>query len=276
MNMEHRLKAALRSLRERTDFVPDVAITLGSGLGGFGKQIELIEQIPYEEIDQLPTCGVEGHRGAYLIGKIRGVNVICMQGRVHYYEGYTSQEAVMPVQLMGMVGAKVWIATNAAGGITYPEIGTLMLISDHICTVPSSLIGKNIDSLGTRFPDMSNAYDPHLRAIARETALQKGIELKEGVYIQMSGPQFETPAEIKMARAIGADAVGMSTAIETIAANHMGMRAMGISCITNPACGIGQEALAHVDVQRAADLSGENLKELIFGSIARMREEGIV
>lgn len=275
-DIELRLNTALKLLRERTDFVPAVALTLGSGLGGFCDNVEVVERIAYADLRTLPLCGVEGHRGAYVFGYLAGVPIVCMQGRVHYYEGYSAQEAVLPVRLTKMMGAKVWIGTNAAGGITYPQVGTLMLLRDHICLVPSPLVGANADTLGPRFPDMSRAYDPTLRQIAKEVAAREKIALEEGVYIQMSGPQFETPAEIAMARAMGADAVGMSTAIETIAVNHMGMRAMAISCVTNPASGIGEGTLSHVDVQAAADAAGENLRKLIVGSVAEMRAKELI
>ncbi len=267
------LQEAFRALRARTDFVPRVALTLGSGLGGFAECIRVADAVAYDEIPHMPRSGVEGHAGRFLFGELAGVPIVCMQGRVHYYEGYTTAQAVTGVRLMGMLGAKDYIVTNAAGGIAYPQIGTLMRITDQICMVPSPLIGPNDASLGVRFPDMTRAYDAELGQIADDVAREQGLDLKKGVYIQFGGPNFETPAEIRMARALGADAVGMSTAIETIAARHMGMRVLGISCITNPAAGIGQGTLSHVDVQHAADLAGARLQALIAGVVERIGKE---
>lgn len=265
--IEQQLRQATEYLRTRTKVKPRIALTLGSGLGGFADRIRVCDAVSYADVPFMPTSSVQGHAGRFLFGYLGDVPVVCMQGRVHYYEGYTTQQVVTGVRLMAAMGAQVYIVTNAAGGITYPGVGTLMRITDQICMVPSPLIGLNADSIGERFPDMTHSYDPELGAIADRVAAENGITLEHGVYIQLSGPNFETPAEVRMCRILGADAVGMSTAIETIAARHAGMRVLGISCITNPACGIGEGTLSHVDVQHAADLAGEHLEKVITGVV---------
>ncbi|MGN0772027.1 MAG: purine-nucleoside phosphorylase [Christensenellales bacterium] len=265
------LDRAYDSLTKQIDFKPQVAIVLGSGLGGFADKIESARALPYSKIEGMPQSTVEGHKGQFVFGYIGGVAVVAMQGRLHLYEGYTAQQAVMPIRLMAMMGAEYLIVTNAAGGISFREVGTLMLITDHIsCMVASPLIGRNYNDVGVRFPDMTHAYSTQLASIAMQVAKQEKIDLKQGVYMQFYGPQFETPAEIKMARTMGADAVGMSTTIEVIAASHAGMQVLGISCITNPAAGLSQGTLSHVDVQHAADIAGEKLGRLICETIKRI------
>ncbi|MEG2413131.1 MAG: purine-nucleoside phosphorylase [Clostridia bacterium] len=273
---EGQLLQAFASLKRQTSFEPQIAIVLGTGLGDFGKAVDIEQEIAYADVDGLPVSTVEGHCGKFLLGKINGVKVVAMQGRVHYYEGYSSQEVVLPVRLMGMLGAKVLLVTNAAGGITFPTVGTLMQIVDHISLVPSPLIGKNIASLGKRFPDMTRPYDFEIGEILQDCARDLAIELKQGVYVQFPGPNFETASEVRFAKIIGGGAVGMSTAIEVIAARHMGMRVAGISCITNPACGIGEEELSHVDVQKAADMVGESLQKLILSWIGKLSDKKII
>ena len=197
-----------------------------------------------------------------------GVNVVIMQGRVHYYEGYSMEDVVLPIRLMRLMGARTLFLTNASGGInTEFKPGDFMLISDQICMAPSPLIGENLDELGTRFPDMSNIYDRELRGIVRNTAKTLDIPLREGVYIQLTGPNYESPAEIRMYRTLGADAVGMSTACEAIAANHCGFKVVGISCISNLACGITDTPLSHKEVQETADKAAPLFRELITESI---------
>ncbi len=268
------LDKAYASLRAQVDFEPKVGIVLGSGLGGFANSIEVVKILPYSLIDGMPLSTVEGHAGQFVFGYIGEVPVVAMQGRLHMYEGYTSQEVVMPIRLMAKAGAKYLVVTNAAGGISFRDIGTLMLITDHISSlVASPLIGTNYEEMGVRFPDMTHAYSQELADIAKGVAVEHNIDLKEGVYMQFYGPQFETPAEIRMARAMGADAVGMSTTVEVIAAKHMGMQVLGISCITNPAAGLSQGTLSHVDVQHAADIAGEKLGLLIRETIKRLSSE---
>ena len=211
---------------------------------------------------------VPGHEGYLIFGMLGNIKVVLMQGRVHYYEGYSVKQVVMPVRVMSMLGAKKLIITNAAGGINWGySAGDLMLIRDHICTVPSPLIGKNIDELGPRFPDMTDVYSKDLRELVKLQARKKDIDLKEGVYIQVSGPQYETPSEIRMYRGMGADAVGMSTAVEAIAARHMGMRTVGLSLITNLACGMTTKELSHAEVEQTAKESSKRFEKLLTASI---------
>ena len=256
-------------IRKITDFVPSIGIILGSGLGGFADILKMEVTVPYGDIEGFPVSTVSGHEGKFIFGYLEDVPVICMQGRVHYYEGYSMSDVVMPVRLMKLLGAKAVILTNASGGINKNfKAGDLMLIKDHISSfVPSPLIGANIDELGTRFPDMSNIYDKELSKVIEDTAKELSIDLKEGVYVQTSGPNYESPAEIKMYSVLGADAVGMSTACEAIAANHAGLRICGISCISNLAAGISDKPLSHEEVKETADKTAPLFRALIEKSI---------
>lgn len=248
------LQDALRFVRERTGFQPQAAVILGSGLGGYASQMKIEMAIPYRDIPGFPVSTVAGHNGQLLLGYVGNTPVVAMQGRVHYYEGYDVTEVVRPVRLMGLMGAKVLLLTNAAGGINLSfHPGDLMLITDQISSLmPNPLRGKNLDELGPRFPDMSVVYDKELQAVIRKAAETCGVPLQEGVYLQTPGPSYESPAEIRMFRSWGADAVGMSTVVEAIAARHMGMRVAGISCITNMAAGILDQPLCHEEVQATA------------------------
>jgi len=273
MNSEYELlKRNVAKIRERTSLEPRVAIVLGSGLGGYADEIQAECAVGYEELEGLPVSTVPGHRGRFVLGHIRHVPVVVMQGRVHYYEGYPVKEVVRPVRLMGMLGAKTLLLTNAAGGInTSFSAGDFMLIRDHILwNVPSPLIGENIDELGPRFPDMSTIYHPEVAEIIRAAARELTIPLKEGVYIQCSGPNFETPAEIRAYGLLGADAVGMSTAVEAVAANHMGLRVGGISCISNLAAGLSKVPLTHEEVQETANRVARQFKDLIEAVVTRL------
>ena len=250
-----KLMRCYASVREKVDFKPRVALVLGSGLGNYGEQIKISQVLDYHEIEGFPVSTVPGHKGRFLFGYVDDVPVVAMQGRVHYYEGYPMTDVVLPIRLMKLLGAGILFLTNAAGGVN-PEFsaGDFMLIKDQIASfVPSPLIGANLEELGPRFCDMSEVYDKDLQEIIRKTAKDLGIPLQEGVYIQLTGPNFETPAEVKMCRTLGADAVGMSTACEGIAANHMGMKICGISCISNLACGLTDQPLSHQEVQETAD-----------------------
>lgn len=255
----------IRYIKSITDFQPEIAIVLGSGLGGLAKKIDTVSTIPYSEIPSMPVSTAPSHKGQFVFGYLGGKKVVLMEGRVHLYEGYTPQEIITPVRILKLLGVKTIILTNAAGGINREyNIGDFMLISDHIsCFIDSPLIGKNHDSIGTRFPDMSNAYDREIRAIAKRVAFENDIPLQEGVYVQLKGPQFESPAEIKMLSTLGADAVGMSTAIETIGANHCGLKVCGISMIANMACGILDTPLTSEDVNMAAERSADTFEKLI-------------
>lgn len=264
-----RLADCAQQIRAKTNFVPEVALVLGSGLGAFADEIKVEAAVDYGEIMGFPKSTVEGHRGRFVFGYVGEVPVVVMQGRVHYYEGYSMEDAVLPARVMAMLGAKVLFLTNASGGID-PNFsaGDFVLVTDHIsCFVPNPLIGANIDEIGTRFPDMSKVYDEELRGIISDTAKELGIKLQQGVYAQLTGPSFESPAEIRMLRTLGADAVGMSTVCEAIAANHMGMRVCAISCVANLAAGMTDNPLTHAEVQEAADKAAPLFKKLITNSI---------
>lgn len=270
--MYNKLKKCLECVRTKTDFQPEIALILGSGQGHFVEEVDVVATIPYNEIEGFPISTVQGHAGRFVLGYIGQRPVIIMQGRVHYYEGYAMSDVVLPTRLMGMMGAKQIILTNAAGGCN-PDFrpGDLMLIKDQITTaVPSPLIGKNIEELGTRFPDMSEVYSKRLRDVAKTCARERGISLKEGIYVQFTGPNYETPAEIRMARSWGADAVGMSTACEAMAARHMGMEVCGISCITNMAAGISKEQLNHKEVEEIAYKVAREFKSFVVDIVKNM------
>lgn len=246
-------------------FKPRVGLILGSGLGGLADEIEVIDTVDYKDIEGFPQSTVSGHKGRFVFGYIGKTPVVIMQGRVHYYEGYTMEEVVLPTRLMRRLGAEILFLTNAAGGISYKLApGSLMMLTDQISSfVPSPLIGPNEEEFGTRFPDMSEIYDRDIQKHIRKCALNLDIDLQEGVYIQFTGPAYESPAEVRMARLLGADACGMSTACEAVAARHMGMRICGISCITNLACGISKEPLNHQEVKETADRVSEQFKALV-------------
>ncbi len=260
------------SCRKKVDFVPKAALVLGSGLGDYAEGIRQEAVLDYQDIAGFPRSTVEGHQGRFIFGYVKDVPVVCMQGRVHYYEGYPMSDVVLPIRLMKLMGAEILFLTNAAGGVNMDFApGDLMLIRDHISVLaPSPLIGPNSNSLGPRFCDMSDTYDARLRRIIRRTAEKMDISLREGVYMQFTGPQYETPAEIRMARVLGADAVGMSTACEAVAANHMGMHICGISCITNMAAGVTDQPLSHAEVQKTADRTAPLFKKLVTESIAAL------
>ncbi len=261
------------SIKERIPFTPKAALILGSGLGEYGNTMDVVATIPYGEITGFPQSTVQGHKGQFIFGYVGQVPVVCMQGRVHYYEGYPITDVVLPVRLMKLMGAEVLFLTNAAGGVNLDfSAGDLMLISDHICMVPNPLIGENFSELGPRFNDMSDTYDRALRDIIKEEARKLNISLQEGVYLQLTGPSYETPAEVRMVRTLGGDAVGMSTAVEAIAANHMGMHICGISCITNMAAGVQKEPLSHAEVQETADRVAETFSKIVTASIIAIAE----
>ena len=259
------------SIKDRVPFKPKVALVLGSGLGDYGNDIKVVSSLPYNEIEDFPVSTVPGHKGQFIFGYVNDVPVVCMQGRVHYYEGYPVTDVVLPTRLMKMMGADILFLTNASGGINLDlTAGDFMLITDHISNfAPNPLIGQNIEELGTRFPDMSKVYDEELCNIIRSSASDLSIKIKEGVYIQTTGPSFESPAEIRMFKALGADAVGMSTVVEAIAANHCGMRICGISCVCNLAAGLSPNPLTHDEVQAAANAAAPLFKKLVTESISR-------
>ncbi len=267
-----KLMRCYEDVRKRTDFVPKVAVVLGSGLGDYAESIRVEYELPYSGIEGFPVSTVPGHAGRFIFGYIDQVPVACMKGRVHYYEGYPVSDVVLPVRLLKLMGAEILFLTNAAGGVnTSFHAGDLMLIKDHISAfAPNPLIGPNIDELGPRFPDMSEVYDRGLQKLIAGKAKENHIYLQEGVYAQMTGPSYESPAEIRMLRALGCDAVGMSTVVEAIAANHMGMKICGVSCISNLAAGMSENPLSHKEVQEAADMAAPNFKRLVTEAVKGM------
>lgn len=260
------------SVKERVPFVPKVALVLGSGLGDYADHIQVEGSIDYHEIEGFPVSTVPGHKGRFVFAHIEGVPAVLMQGRVHYYEGYAMTDVVLPIRLMKLMGAQILFLTNAAGGVNYDfSAGDFMLIKDQIsCLVPSPLIGPNLDELGPRFPDMSKIYDAGLRSLIKECAAQLDIPLREGVYMQFTGPAYESPQEVRLCRILGGDACGMSTACEAVAANHMGMKICGISCISNLACGMTDQPLRHKEVQETADRMAPMFRALVTRAIAQM------
>ena len=256
-------------------FRPDIAVVLGSGLGGFARHIEVIAKVPYEKIPHFKQTGVVGHSGNLIFGKVGGKSVICQQGRYHFYEGHSIQEVVFPVRIMRQLGARSLIVTNAAGGIqTGFRAGDIMLIRDHInFQGVNPLNGPNEDALGARFPDMTYAYNPQYADLLIEVAGRLSIPIRQGVYLAVSGPSYETPAEIKMFRTLGADAVGMSTVPEAIAANHCGLKVLGLSCISNAAAGMTGEKLDHAEVEQVIGAMSERFENLVLNWIEELNDE---
>ena len=272
MTPQEKLAKCYESFRNKIDFVPEVAIILGSGLGALADEIDIKAVLDYKDIEGFPPSTVPGHKGRFVFGFMDGVPVVIMQGRVHYYEGYPMQDVVLPTRLMKLMGAKVLFVTNASGACNADfSAGDFMLITDQIANfVPSPLIGANFDELGTRFPDMHEIYDKDLRDIVAKTAKDLDIKLQQGVYIQLTGPNFESPSEVRMCRMLGADAVGMSTACETIAANHAGMKIVGISCVCNLGCGLTDNPLTHEEVMEASNKAAPLFKKLIRTSVVNI------
>ena len=259
-------------IKERASESPTIGLILGSGLGVLADEIKDRTVIPYEDIPHFPKSTVEGHVGQLVIGKLGNKTVVAMQGRFHFYEGYSLKEVTFPVRVMKNLGVEKLIVTNAAGGVntTYTP-GDLMLINDHINLMGTNpLIGSNAHEYGPRFPDMSEAYNKDLRKLAKEVAQSQGFTFKEGVYVGLTGPSYETPAEIRYLRAIGVDAVGMSTVPEVIVANHSGIKVLGISCITNMAAGILEVKLSHDEVMETAEAIKERFLSLVREIIAKM------
>lgn len=266
------LQDIVKQIREKTDFEPKVAIVLGSGLGELADRFEIVSSISYKNINGLQTSTAPGHQGQFVFGYLEKVPVVIMQGRIHCYEGYSSLQVVRPIRVMHMLGAETLILTNSSGGVNADyKGGEIMMITNHILYgVTNPLIGSNIDELGDRFPDMKNAYDKDLQELLRHSAKETGIDLKEGVYLQQSGPSYETGAETKMYRTLGADAVGMSTAVEAVAAWHMGMRICGLSCVTVPPSDISNEDLNEDVVNAKAAEMTRNLEMLLVTFIKKL------
>ena len=270
-----RLQRCYKSIEDKIPFRPRLALVLGSGLGDYAERIEIEASIDYHEITDFPVSTVSGHKGRFVFGHIGTVPVVIMQGRVHFYEGYSIEEVVLPERLMHLMGAEILFLTNACGSANPAyQAGDFMLLTDHILySVPNPLIGANAEELGVRFPDMSEVYDPALRKEIFACAKDLGISLREGVYMQFSGPSFETPAEVRMAHILGVDAVGMSTACEAVAGRHCGMRICGISCISNLGAGLSEEPLSDEDVKVVANRVAPLFKKLVTEAILRIGRE---
>lgn len=266
------LQAAAEELRRRFGQSPQAGVVLGSGLGGLADRVQEAQAVGYEELPGMKPSTAPGHRGRFVLGKLGGKTILLMQGRLHLYEGHTMEEIVFPVRLMGLLGIRALVVTNAAGGVNLSyRVGDLMLMEDHINLMGTNpLIGPNLDCLGERFPDMSRAYSPALRALAKAQADRMGLELREGVYAGLTGPSYETPAEIRMLRILGADAVGMSTVPEVIAARHMGIEVLGISLITNMAAGVLDQTLSGEEVIAVGRERGSALQALVEGVLEEM------
>ena len=273
-SLYERAEHATRIIRSRISVEPRIAVVLGSGLGGFADDFEEAVSIPYEEIPGFVRSTAQGHAGRLVIGKVDSVPVLAMQGRVHYYEGYSLEEVTFPVRTFGLLGIKTLILTNAAGGVNVQLTqGALMVISDHVNLMGvNPLRGPNDERFGPRFPDMTAVYSPELQELVIDEARAINVELRRGIYGGLSGPSYETPAEIHLLRNLGADAVGMSTVPEAIVARHMGLEVLGISCITNMAAGISDEPINHEEVMATGDRVRETFTELlqrVIGAINR-------
>jgi purine-nucleoside phosphorylase len=269
--MVQAITEAIAYVRSKTTIQPQVGVILGSGLGNVVDAIEVDASIPYGEIPGARASTVVGHQGRMILGRAKGVEVAVMQGRVHFYEGYEMEEVMFLSRVLGRLGIKKLIVTNAAGGVNTSFVaGDLMLISDHINFMGvNPLRGPNVEELGVRFPDMSEAYPESLRAIAKDVAASMNLKLQEGVYLALSGPTYETPAEIRAFRVLGADAVGMSTVPEVIAMSHMQIPVLGISCITNMAAGILKQKLTHTEVMETTARVQKEFTGLVLGVLER-------
>ncbi len=265
-----KVEGCVKSIRNQVEFCPEVGLVMGSGLGKFAESIQVVKRVEYKDIEGFPQSTVVGHQGCLVFGFIGEVKVVIMQGRVHFYEGYDMNDVVLPIRVMCRLGIEKLVLTNAVGGINESfQVGDFMMITDHITAlIKSPLIGSNIEAYGTRFPDMTDVYKKVLQENIRVVAKECGIDLKEGVYLQTTGPNYETPAEIRLYKMWGADAVGMSTACEAMVANHMGVSVCGISCITNMASGMSEGKLSHSEVTEVAKKK-EEMFELLINSIVK-------
>ena len=272
--MRKNVRECLTYIRSITDFVPKAALVLGSGLGGFTEKLDsIVCEIPYSDIPGFPVSTVSGHAGKFIMGYVEDVPLICMSGRVHYYEGYAPEEVVLPLRVMHALGAEFLFLTNAAGGISSDlKPGSLVLLCDHISLfIPNPLIGENDPDEGERFPDMSEVYDPKLRELVEKAASEADVRLESGVYCQLSGPSYETPAEIRLLKGLGADVVGMSTVMEAITAHHAGMKVCAISFVSNMAAGINTHALSHEEVKEAGIQAAPRFTRLVRAAIATVK-----
>ena len=265
MDLTAQILNAADYIKQKTDLRPSIGLVLGSGLGDYADTLEEAVRIPYSQIPNFPVPTVPGHSGAMVFGKKCGQTVVVLQGRIHYYEGLSQKEITLPIRVLAALGVKTLVLTNACGGVNLSfKPGDLMLISDHINFSGSNpLIGANLDAFGPRFPDMSDLYTASIRAAIKEKASAAGIQLQEGVYAMYSGPNYETPAEIRMFRIMGADTVGMSTVPEALVAGHCGLQVVGISCVTNMAAGILPVKLSHAEVMETADRVHDKFQKLL-------------
>ena len=265
------IKESVNFIKDKTNFQAEIGIILGTGLGGLVSEIEIMHSIPYKDIPHFPLSTVEGHSGRLILGKLGGKKIIAMQGRFHFYEGYPIDKVTFPVRVMKFLGIKFLIVSNASGGVNPKfEVGDLMILEDHICLIPNPLIGTNLDDLGPRFPDMSEPYDKNLIKLAEDIAHEKNIQLKKGVYVALSGPTLETPAEYKYMRIIGGDTVGMSTAPEVIVARHMNIPCFAMSVITDLGVPGKIKKVTHEEIQKVSENAEPKLTLIIKNLISKI------
>ena len=265
------IKETASFISNKTKFNPEIGIILGTGLGGLVSEINIQHSIPYNEIPNFPVSTVEGHSGRLIFGTLGNKNVVAMQGRFHFYEGYTMEKVTFPVRVMKLLGIKNLIVSNASGGVNPDyKIGDLMIIADHICLIPNPLIGENIDELGPRFPDMSESYDKKLIKLAEGIAAENNLPVKKGVYVALTGPTLETPAEYKHMRIIGGDTVGMSTAPEVIVARHMNIPCFAMSVITDLGVPGKIQKVTHEEIQKVSEVAEPKLTLIIKELISKI------
>jgi purine-nucleoside phosphorylase len=265
------IKETASFISNKTKFNPEIGIILGTGLGGLVSEIEIEHTIPYNEIPNFPVSTVEGHSGRLILGTLGNKNVVAMQGRFHFYEGYTMEKVTFPVRVMKLLGIKNLIVSNASGGVNPDyEVGDLMILEDHICLTPNPLIGENIDELGPRFPDMSKPYDKNLIKVAEDIAAENNLPVKKGVYVALTGPTLETPAEYKHMRIIGGDTVGMSTAPEVIIARHMNIPCFAMSVITDLGVPGKIKKVTHEEIQKVSEVAEPKLTLIIKELISKI------
>lgn len=269
-----RLQNSVETIQSITDFKPSIAIVLGSGLGHFAEneELDIKAEIPYSDIHEFPESTVKGHKGRLIFGTLAGKDLVIMQGRIHYYEGYDVHDVVFPLRVLHMLGAETIILTNAVGALNEDyRPGDFVAVKDHISDfVPSPLVGENLSQFGNRFVGMVDAYDPELRKLVLQIGAEEAITVHEGIFLQVTGPQYETPAEIRMFQKLGADTVGMSSVVEAIAARHMGMRVCDINSVTNMAAGLGESDFSHEEVLETADKQEDNFTLLLTRLIKEM------
>ena len=269
--MLQNIKESANFINEKTNFNPEIGIILGTGLGGLVSEIEIEHSLPYNEIPNFPLSTVEGHSGRLILGTLGGKNVVAMQGRFHFYEGYSMEKVTFPVRVMKFLGIKNLILSNASGGVNPDyEVGDLMILEDHICLIPNPLIGANLDELGPRFPDMSDPYDKNMIQLAEKIAYENNLPVQKGVYIALTGPTLETPAEYKYMRIIGGDTVGMSTAPEVIVARHMGIPCFAMSVITDLGVPGKIQKVTHEEIQKVSEIAEPKLTLIIKQLISKI------